>query len=129
LKQLENSGRDELMEKADQLRDLKKDEWRKARDTEIDGADGIAVASYVKAVLLAQAVNARNVEVQRAAGRLAYLTDVLGDQKLGEYVGKTEDPVTKSKVKYEEGMFLRMRPGAAVPPADAMRPLPSPVAP
>jgi hypothetical protein len=119
LKQLENSGRDELMEKADQYRDQKKDFWRNQRDREINAADEVAVDRYVRAVLYARILNVRNPEVTRALARLAYLTDVLGDAKMKEFVSKVQDPADssgKKTVEYKDGMFMQARPGLTVPP-------------
>ncbi len=89
LKQMENSGRDDLADKADQLRETIREGWRKKRDNELAASDEIMVRRYATAVALARQYNVKNAAVTHAIGRLAYFTDLIGDAKLGEYVTKT----------------------------------------
>jgi hypothetical protein len=127
LKQMENSGRDNLMDQAAELRTQKKELWRDKRDREIAASDEIMVRRYATALRLAQQYNVRNPYVARAGARLAYYTDIIGDAKMKEYVTKTKDPVnTSSNLDYKDGQYVQRRSGiAAVPPASgAVTPLP-----
>jgi len=132
LKQLENSGRDDLQEKADQYRDAKKDAWRERRDKEIAAMDEGAVGRYVTAVLLARQLNVGNAAVSHAIARLAYLENVAGADKMQTYVSKVIDPTDperKRTVQYQEGMFMQARAGLTSTPPASGRPTPAPVPP
>ncbi|MBK6690934.1 MAG: hypothetical protein IPG50_01790 [Myxococcales bacterium] len=129
LKQMENSGRDDLADKADQLRETIREGWRKKRDNELAASDEIMVRRYATAVALARQYNVKNAAVTHAIGRLAYFTDLIGDAKLGEYVTKTIDPNDPSKSKkldYRPGQYLQSRPGLpqVAAPSGAADPLP-----
>jgi hypothetical protein len=125
---MRNSGRQDLMDKADQLEDAAKDFWRNKKQQELDGADQLMVRYYATAVAYAREYNVRNPEVQNAIGRLAYYTDIIGDAKLGGYVTSTNDPVkTGSKLTYSPRMYVQTRPGLASlpPPNGDAKPLPA----
>ena len=57
--------------------------------------------------------------MQKAIGRLAYFTDIIGDTKLRGYVTQTSDPTeANKKLDYKDGQYLQSRPGlTAVPKA------------
>ncbi len=132
LKQMENSGRDALVQQAQDLRDSIKEGWRTKRDKELAAADELMVRRYATAVALARQFNVRNAEVQHAIGRLAYFTDIIGDAKMREYVSKTTDPTDPSKSRtltYTDGMYLRSRPGLTATPPSSGEPVSAPVAP
>jgi tetratricopeptide (TPR) repeat protein len=132
LRVLENSGRDDLADKADQIRSAVKEAWRTNKEKELGGTDTLMVRYYAMAVAYARKFNIRNPFVANAINRLAYYTDVIGDAKMREYVTSTIDPTDPSKqghLAYTDGMFVQQRPGlTAVPPADANK-VPAPVAP
>ena len=119
LKQLEDSGRPELMDKADALRDTAREGWRTKKDNELNGADNLMVRNYASSVHLARKYNVRSAYVQKAIARLAYFTDIIGDQKLRGYVTNTADPSEAGKkLDYRDGQYLQSRPGlTAVPKA------------
>ncbi len=132
LKTLENSGRDDLAQQADDLRSTVKEGWRSKKESELAAMDQIMVRNYVTAVVLARKYNVRNSSVARAINRLAYFTDIIGDTNMRTYVTNTIDPTDankSAKLDYKDGMFVQQRPGmAAVPPPDA-NDEPLPVAP
>lgn len=119
LKQLEDSGRPELQDKADALRDTAREGWRTKKETELNGADNLMVRNYASSVHLARKYNVRSAYVQKAIGRLAYFTDIIGDAKLRGYVTQTADPSEAGKkLDYKDGQYLQSRPGlTAVPKA------------
>ena len=122
LKTLEDSGRDDLQEKADDLRAQVKEAWRTWKETNLTQADEGAVADYLRAVSFAKMFGVRNSGVQKAIARLAYLSVVIPDSsKLKGYVEKVNDPTDPEKKRtftYEDGMFQRARSGLfALPPA------------
>ena len=82
LKQLEDSGRPELQDKADALRDTAREGWRTKKESELSGADNLMVRNYASSVYLARKYNVRSDYVSKAIGRLAYFTDIIGDAKL-----------------------------------------------
>jgi tetratricopeptide (TPR) repeat protein len=129
LKQLENSGRDDLADKADAIRTAVRDGWREKRDAELAAADEVMVRRYATAVALARQYNVKNPAVTHAIGRLAFFTDLLGDAKMGEYVTKTIDPNDPSKTKkleYKPGQYLQSRPGIpqVLPSSGVAEPMP-----
>ncbi|MEZ4258496.1 MAG: tetratricopeptide repeat protein [Polyangiaceae bacterium] len=128
LKSMENSGRQELQDKADELRDAKKEFWRKKKDQELSGADQLMVRHYATAVAMARKYNVKNAYVSKAISRLAYFTDIIGDAKMKGYVEGTADPINKgSKLSYRDGQYMQTRPGlSAIPTADgSAAPLPA----
>jgi hypothetical protein len=119
-----------MHDRADELRDTMKSSWRSFKENELDGARTLAVASYVRAVLVARASTARLSDVGLAVRRLLFLTDIVGDAKMKSYVETTKDPIDVSRnVAYTPGMFARWRVGLlAVPPSSGVAP-PLPMAP
>lgn len=120
LKVAEESGDDNLIDKADQIRLSVSDAWRQKRDTELNSADKIVVDRYATSVLLARRYNLSHPSVTRAIRRLAFLTDVVGEAKMASYTAANKE------LKYEAGMFQRMRPSVVEPPKAPELPLPSP---
>ncbi|MBX3227225.1 MAG: tetratricopeptide repeat protein [Labilithrix sp.] len=116
---MRNSGRDDLMTKADELEDAVKDFWKQKKQQELDGADEIMIRRYATAVAYARRFNVKNAAVTKAVGRLAYYTDIIGDAKMAQYVGNTPDPTTKgaSKLTYTTNMYVQTRPGLTALPA------------
>lgn len=125
LKRLEESGQDELLEKALVYRENKTQLWRKKRDEELKAADQNMVYKYTLAVVLARNFNIRSPAVKKALQRLAFFTDLLGDPKMQEYTAAVEKDEAL-KFKYENGMFQRTRPGMVVEPEVSVTPPPLP---
>jgi len=121
LKRAEESGIPELQEKADAKRIAIQEAWRTARDQELDSADRILVDRYGNAIVLARRYNVSNPAVTRAIRRLAFVTDVVGEGKMGGYAGTVKD------LSYTPGMFQRMRPGLVTTPKPEGMPKPLPV--
>lgn len=126
---MRNSGRDDLMNKADQLEDAAKDFWKQKKQQELDGADEIMIRRYSTSVSYARKFNVKNPAITKAIGRLAYYTDIIGDAKMQQYVTNSPDPTTKgaSKLSYTPNMYVQTRPGLTALPAaqgDA-KPLPA----
>jgi hypothetical protein len=128
LKQLENSGRDNLQAQADDLRTTVKEGWRTKKDTELVAADELMVRRYATAVALARKYNVRNDEVTHAIARLAYFTDIIGNDKMRQYVSKAKD-ANGSPLSYTNDMYLQSRPGLTATPTPNGEGLPVPVAP
>lgn len=127
LNTMRNSGRDDLMNKADELEDAVKDFWRKQKEKELDGADRIMVRHYATAHALGRKYNVRNQHVARAGARLAYFTDIIGDAKMAAYVTDTNDPINKSgKLTYTPNQYVQQRAGltSLPPPSGEAKPLP-----
>lgn len=119
LNTMRNSGRDDLMNKADELEDAAKDFWKQKKQQELDGADEIMVRRYATSVAYARKYNVKNPAITKAIGRLAYYTDIIGDAKMQQYVTNSPDPTTKgaSKLPYTSNMYVQTRPGLTVLPA------------
>lgn len=126
LRKFEESGQDELVEKAMVLRESVTQAWRKKRDEELKAADQNMVFKYTLATVLARNYNIRSPAIKKALQRLAFFTDLLGDPKMQEYTA----PVEKNeelKFKYESGMFQKTRPGMVAEPEVSVAPPPLPV--
>jgi hypothetical protein len=151
LKAMVNSGRDDLIDKADLIKGAVKDGWKYKRGHEMQAADVVMARYYAQAVHLARTYNVRNPAVTRAIARLAFFTDSgteLGEGPkpcysddianpidkvkqcgIGPFVSGTTDPTDKTgirKLQYSSGMYVQMRPGlpAALPENGAAAPLP-----
>ncbi len=131
LNTMRNSGRDDLMNKADELEDKAKDFWKGKKQQELDGADEIMVRRYATAVAYARKYNVKNAAITRAIGRLAYYTDIIGDAKMQQYVTNAPDPTTKgaTKLTYSPNMYVQTRPGLTALPAAQGDAKPLPAAP
>jgi hypothetical protein len=131
LKQMHDSGRPELDEKANAIEDGTQDFWRQKKQIELDGADQVMIKRYASAVAYARKYNIRNAQLSRAVSRLAYYTDVIsgGDAKMAEYVTSTPDPTNKgaTKLTYSPRQYVQTRPGLAAlpPPEGKASPLPA----
>ncbi|MFO0550408.1 MAG: hypothetical protein U0271_18580 [Polyangiaceae bacterium] len=129
LKRAEDSNDDALLEKADQIRQTRREQWRALRENELGEADRAMVKFYVEATLIAKMYKVRNEGSELAIRRLAFFTDILGNPKMREYSQVVVDPETKANFKYEDNIFLRTRPGLTSDPAADGMPSPLPVAP
>ena len=121
LKQMHDSGRPELDDKANAIEDGTQDFWRQKKQIELDGADQVMIKRYASAVAYARKYNIRNAQLSRAVSRLAYYTDIIsgGDAKMAEYVTSTPDPTNKgaTKLTYSSRQYVQTRPGlSALPP-------------
>lgn len=130
LKQMEDSGRPELEDKAAEIRDATREGWRSKKESELKGSDTLMIRRYASAVHLAKKYNIKNAQTSRAVSRLAYFTDILGDPKMKDYVTQTADPAdANKKLEYKDGQFIQSRPGmASVAPPNGLAPV-LPVAP
>lgn len=126
LQRLEESGEDDLTEKAIVYRENRTQLWRKKRDEELAAADKNMVFKYTLAVVLGRNFNIRSPAIKKALQRLAFFTDLLGDPKMQEYTGPVEQNA-ELKFKYENGMFQKTRPGMVVEPEVSVAPPPLPV--
>jgi len=130
LKQLRSSGRDDLVDLADNTEAAVKDGWKKKRDLEIDGADTIMIRYYATSAQLQKAFNVRNVWTARAIQRLDSFTHVIGDAKMATYVNATTNPASPgTKLTYTNNMYPQMRSGLPLPLATNGTAQPLPVAP
>ncbi len=116
----EESGDPALEDKADQIRFEVRQAWTKKRDEELDSADRIVVDRYAVAVTLGQRYNLSHDSITRAIRRLAFLTEVAGEAKMAEYTANNKD------LKYQAGMFQRIRPGVLEKPKVDALPQPTP---
>jgi hypothetical protein len=117
------------LDKADQVRTAKKEFWRSKKDQELAGADEIMVRHYALAMVIARQYNVRNTWTQKAVSRLAYFTDIIGDDKLATYVTKTTNFTNGEKLQYSPGDFVKGRPGLVGTPAPNGEAIPLPAAP
>jgi len=129
LKLAETSDREDLQEQADAIRQKRREDWRSARERSLNDADKAMVKFYVEAVVWARAWKVRNPAVDYAIHKLAFYTDILGDQKIREFSQGILDPETKKPFEYRDGLFLRTRPGMTPPLTPDGMPAPLPVVP
>lgn len=129
LKLAETSDREDLQEQADAIRQKRREDWRSARERSLNDADKAMVKFYVEAVVWARAWKVRNPAVDYAIHKLAFYTDILGDQKMREFSQGILDPETKKPFEYRDGLFLRTRPGMTPPLTPDGMPAPLPVVP
>jgi tetratricopeptide (TPR) repeat protein len=125
----ERSGNPNLLEKVDALKQSRRELWRTARDQLLALADRPMVKFYAEAVVWSRAWKVRNAAVDTAIQRLAAFTGILGDGRLREYTGGIVDPETRKPFDYQDGLFLRTRPGMTLASASDTIPPPRPAAP
>ena len=131
LKQLDdlcvNQGSDQACEAYDTFTAKRRMTWRQTRDEDLAAADRAMVKGYVEAILWAKAWKVRVDSVDSAIGRLAFFTEIIGDQNLRQYSDGIQDPSTKSPFAYQDGVFMRMRRGMTTqePPVILPEPLPA----
>jgi len=123
LKKFRDSDNPDDQEKADQYEQKRRELWRTTRDTELASADQIMINRYVQAVFYSRKFNVSNPAVDKAIQRLAFATDILGDDKIRQYSSSVKD------FTYTDGMFLRARPGITVEADPKPLPMPLPVVP
>jgi hypothetical protein len=123
LKKFRESDNPDDQEKADQYEQKRREDWRNTRDRELASADQIMVNRYAQAVSLARKYNVNSPFGDRAINRLAFMTDILGDEKIRTYAQGIEG------FTYQDGMFLRARPGITQSPETQALPMPLPVVP
>jgi len=126
LKQAEASQNDQLMDKADQIRTARREAWVNGRKQWLVGADKAMIRFYTEAVVWARAYKVRNDAVDRAIRRLAFFTDILGNEKMKDYSQGVVDPDTKQPFVYQDDSFLKSRPGLSPPLAPNGLPAPLP---
>jgi outer membrane protein assembly factor BamD (BamD/ComL family) len=117
LKQLDdlcaNQGNDQACTKYDAFTANRRTTWRQTKDQDLAAADTAMVRGYVEAITWAKAWKVRVDPVDHAISRLAFMTPVIGDDKLRQYSDGVQDLSTKAPFVYSNGMFLRMRRGLA----------------
>jgi tetratricopeptide (TPR) repeat protein len=121
LKMAEESGREDLQEKADAVRVKVQKAWMDTREKELNSADQIVVNKYATAIVLARRYSLSNPVVVRAIRRLAFLTDVIGEAKMKTFSVSVKD------LNYTDGMFTKIRPGMVGAPKPDGMPQPLPV--
>jgi hypothetical protein len=120
LQRAEESDDFELQDKADAVRLKVETAWRDQRDRELGSADQIVVDRYGAALVLARRYNLSTLAVARATRRLAFLTDVVGEDKIAMYASRV------AELNYAPGMFPRLRPGMVTAPDANGYPDPAP---
>ncbi|MBM4375962.1 MAG: tetratricopeptide repeat protein [Deltaproteobacteria bacterium] len=131
-KQCTETGSEASCTAYDSFTAKRRTDWKTRRDSLIDGADKVMVASYTEAIALSQYSRVRTKEVDMAIARLAFHQDIIGDAKLREHSSSVRDPNHKDDegkplpFEYVDGMFPRMRRGLGVPLSDVLTAAPLP---
>jgi hypothetical protein len=119
LKRFEQSDNPDDQDKADQIRQRFTEAWRTARERELDSADNAMVHLYAQSLSLSKRYKVRPNAVNKANSRLAFFTDILGEEKMAQYTQGVEG------IDYRPGVFLQTRPGLVVtPPTQPLVPPP-----
>lgn len=126
--QAEESGREDLLEKVDALRTQRNIDWKNAKDKMLAEADAAMVKFYAESTVWARSWKVRNQAVDRAIQRLAFVTDILGNDKMRTYTNGIVDPTTKEPFNYQDDYFLRSRPGLSPNITSTGLPTPLPAA-
>jgi hypothetical protein len=123
----EESGRDDLAEQVDAIRQSRREQWRAAREQSLESADRPMIKFYAESVVWGRAYKVRAPSSDQALRRLAFFTDILGNAKMKDYSQGVLDPATKQPFTYVDNMFLRTRPGqtAGLTPDGLPAPLPA----
>jgi tetratricopeptide (TPR) repeat protein len=127
----EDSDNDELVEKADLIRQTRREAWRSVRERDIQAADKVMIRFYAQAVVLSRGARVRTPATDNALRRLAFFTDILGNDKIREYTSGLVDEYSNPPAPYvyQDNEFLRTRPGMTADLAPSGVTAPQPVAP
>ncbi|MBW2526905.1 MAG: tetratricopeptide repeat protein, partial [Deltaproteobacteria bacterium] len=118
---------DDACDNSDQFRANRRAKWRQTRQAYLDDADKAMVAGYAESVLWSTAWKVNVDAVDDAIQRLAFFTDIIGDEKLKSYSSHLKNPSTKQPFQYTPGAFLRMRRGLTQQAEPQVMPAPLPV--
>jgi hypothetical protein len=135
LKQLDdlcvNQGSDDACTKYDTFTAKRRMDWRQSRDQDLATADKVMVRAYVEAVQWGKHWKVRVDATDHAIARLAFYTEIIGDQKLREHSDGLKDRPTKDSPNfvYVDGMFMRMRRGMTTQVPSEVLPSPLPALP
>ncbi|MEM1032646.1 MAG: hypothetical protein AAGN82_20035 [Myxococcota bacterium] len=133
LKQLDdlcvNQGSDEACDKYDDFTSRRRLQWQQTRSSDLDKVDKAMVRAYVTAMLLARQWKVNSAASDRGVSRLAFFTDIIGDQKLRQHTDGLQDPVSGETFVYRDKMFLRMRRGLGTEVSPGINPAPLPAIP
>ncbi|MBM4357575.1 MAG: tetratricopeptide repeat protein [Deltaproteobacteria bacterium] len=131
-KQCTETGSEASCTAYDSFTAKRRTDWKKERDSLLEGADRVMVGSYTEAITLSQLFRTRTREVDQAIARLAFHQDIINDPKLAEYSSAVRDPNRKDEAgkplpfEYTDGMFPRMRRGLGMPLTDTIVTIPLP---
>jgi hypothetical protein len=133
LSQMEDSGRPELEDKAAELRDHIKEDWRSKKEKELAGSDSSWSATTPHPSRSPGSTTCERPGAEGRSRRLAYFTDIIGDAKMREHVTATADRGRSrrpKKLDYKDGHVRPDAPGlTAVPPPNGSTVPPLPVRP
>jgi len=111
LQKIVNSSDPTLQAQANELRQAVKDGWMRKKLVELAAADEMMVRRYATALALASRYGLRHPQLVQAALRLTTLTDLLGEDRMREYVSATRDPndgTGAGHLMYTPGMYTAM---------------------
>ncbi|CAN5925080.1 hypothetical protein BH11MYX4_BH11MYX4_20300 [soil metagenome] len=102
------SGHPQLIAQAAQIEASKREFWEKKRKQELDAADVVVVKRYATMVACARAKGLRNERVTRALRRLAFYTDLIGDDTMATIVTSTPNPNDRgaTKLTYRKRQYV-----------------------
>lgn len=104
----------ELLEKADKLRQNANAEWTKRRKEYYDVLEPEMVDRYARSYLRGKQFNVKDVWVTRAVQRLAYYEDQISTEKIGQYLTQVQKDFPG--FVYKAQMFKQARPGGISAP-------------
>lgn len=112
----EEEGNEKACNIGDTFRAKRRTDWRNKRDTELAKTDTAMVRGYAEAIEWAKAWKVQVDATDNAIRRLAFFTDIIGDEKLRQYTTgmkvPSADPGGAARdFAYADKMFLRMRRG------------------
>lgn len=105
----------QLQEKADAVRTSVETTWRQRRDSELEATDRIVIDRYARTIVWARRYNVSNPAVMKAIGRLAFYSELLGEERLQQYAAGV------GELGYSSGLFARIRPGLPLAPPPSAR--------
>lgn len=106
---------EELLQKADSIRQNVNKAWVDKRKQYYDVLEPEMIDRYARAYLRGKQFNVKDPWVTKAVQRLAYYEDQLTTQKVGQYLINVEKDFAPN-FKYKPDMFKQARPGAVSAP-------------
>lgn len=104
----------QLLEKADAIRQNVNAEWKKRRDAYYAVLEPEMTDRYARSYLRGKQFDVKDPWVTKAVQRLAYYEDQISSEKIGQYLTQVEKDFPG--FKYKNQMFKQARPGAISAP-------------
>lgn len=104
-------------------RDVERTAWASAKTRLREVVESTTVKLYAEAVTWSRAFHSAPTEGRAAVARLAFYTDLVGNERISTYVSSVLDPVTRQPIPYTPDLYLLGRQSVLPAPPEGLDPL------